>query len=70
MKLTNFEKITKDWERKQKHLLRHTDKAPAEKALNHKRSMRYIGTYEMQQMTKYGIRVYDYPGLYEDPAIA
>ena len=55
MKKLYIEKITKDWEKKQRHLL----KAPEndyEKVVNKKRSQRFGHTYENKMFTKYGVQ--------------
>ena len=55
MKNVRIEKITKDWERKQRYLL----KEPVddyEKVVNRKRSQCYGHTYENKMLNKYGVK--------------
>lgn len=70
MKKLYIEKITKDWEKKQKHLL----KAPEndyEKVANKKRSQHYgYNTHEIKQLNKYGLRSFCYQDYSDDLRIA
>lgn len=56
MKNTRIEKITIDWERKQRFLLKFTDTDPREKNVNLKRSQRFGHTYENKLLNKYGVK--------------
>ena len=70
MKNNKIEKITKDWERKQRYLLRHTDVDTKEKIVNLKRSKRYGHTYDNKKLSKYGLQSFCYQNYSEDLYIA
>ena len=56
MKNTIIEKITIDWERKQRFLLKYADTDLREKNVNPKRSQRFGHTYENKLLNKYGVK--------------
>ena len=70
MKNNKIEKITKDWDRKQRYLLRHTDTDTKEKIVNLKRSKRYGHTYDNKKLSKYGLQSFCYQNYSEDLYIA
>ena len=66
--MMNIEKESKNWEARQQAMLKHPKQQEIRwKVRNDKRAERFDGTWEIRQITKYGIpREYYYAHLWED----